>query len=125
MSCLRPTQVINDWIGDNSLIEPGLFSQIFLNRVNQVFYTEDDVRLKIYYNEFYQQRLYTPKRMKKFTVEMAPLPTKHVLYQPTLLPKVPASLSQPPSVCMAKGKGIPHSATAPHVDTPDGFLLGP
>ena len=125
MSCLRPTQVITNWIGDNSLIESGLASKVFLNKVNSVFYTEDDVRLKMYYNELYQQKLHTPQTMKKFTVEMVQLPKESVPYQPTLLPSAPTSLSQPPSVCMAKGKDIPHSAKAPHVDMQDAFLLGP
>ena len=121
MSCLRPTQVITNWIGENSLVEPGLVSKVFMNKVNQKFYSEDDVRLKMYYQEFYQQQL----SQKKTIVEMVPLPKEHVPYQPTLLPKAPASLSQPLSVYTAKGKDIPHSATAPHVDIPDVFLLGP
>jgi hypothetical protein len=122
MSCLRPTQVITNWIGENSLLEQGLVPKVFRNKVNQVFYSEDDIRLKMYYGELYQQQL---SQTKKTIVEMVPLPKEHVPYQPTLLPKAPASLSQRPSACMAKGRDIPHSATAPHVDMPDVFLLGP
>ena len=123
MSCLRPTQVITNWIGENSLVESGFVSKMLTNKVNSVFYSEDDVRLKMYYQELYQQQL--SQKQKKVIVETVPLPKEHVPYQPTLLPKAQASLSQPPSVCMAKGKDIPHSAKAPRVDTPDGFLLGP
>jgi hypothetical protein len=120
MSCLRPTQVITNWIGD---VESGLVSKIFTNKVNQVFYTEDDIRLKMYYQELYQQQL--TQKQKKIIVEMVPLPKESVPYQPTLLPKAPTSLSQPPSVCMAKDKDIQHSAKAPRVDMQDVFLLGP
>jgi hypothetical protein len=124
MSCLRTTQIISNWIGDNSLIESGSMAQMFTNKVNRVFYTENDVRLKMYYEEFYQQKL-TNQKQKKVIVETVPLPKEHVPYQPTLLPKAPTSLSQPPLVDKAKEKDIPHSATAPHVDMPDVFLLGP
>ncbi len=122
MSCLRPTQVITNWIGD---VESDLVSKVFLNKVNSIFYSEDDIRLKMYYGELYQQQLSQTKKTKKLIVEMVPLPKEHVPYQPTLLPKAPASLSQPLSAYTAKGKDIPHSAKAPHVDMPDVFLLGP
>ncbi len=131
MSCLRPTQVITNWIGENSLVESGIVSKVFMNKVNSVFYSEDDIRLKMYYEEIYKQKLHTSQTMKKFSkreatnVETVPLPKKHVPYHPTLLPNPPNALSQRPSVCKAKGKDIPHSATAPRVDMPDGFLLGP
>jgi hypothetical protein len=120
MSCLRPTQVITNWIGD---IESGLVSKVFLNKVNSVFYTEDDVRLKIYYEELYKQQL--NQKQKKIIVEKVPSPKESVPYHPTLLPNAQVSLSQPPSVYMAKGKDIPHSAKAPRVDMQDGFLLDP
>jgi hypothetical protein len=127
MSYLRPTQVITNWIGENSLIESGIASKIILNKVNSVFYTEDDVRLNMYYHKLYQQQLPNKQnqKQKKSSVEMVPLPKEHVPYRPTLLPKAQVSLSQRPLVCMAKGKDIPHSATAPHVDMPDEFPLGP
>jgi hypothetical protein len=120
MSCLRPTQVISNWIGDNSLIESDFISKIFTNKVNSVFYTEDDVRLQMYYKQFYEQQIVVNKK-----TEWIILPKEHVPYQPTLLPTPPMSLSQRPLVYKAKDKGIPHSATAPHVDMPDVFLLGP
>ncbi len=136
MSCIRSTQVISNWLGENSLVESNVFNNYILNKVNCVFRTDNDIRLDIYYKELYEQKLHTSQTMKKFSkatttvskatnVEMVQLPEKHLPYHPTLLPKAPNAPSQPRSVCKAKGKDIPHSAKAPHVDMPDGFLLGP
>lgn len=105
MNCLRPTQVITNWL-------------------NNACSSEDDVRLKIYYKELYEQKLPSPKK-NLTNVNWVQAPQKPVPYHPTLLPKTPNGPSQQPLVDKAMLKDTQHSAKAPRVDMPDAFLLGP
>ena len=110
MNCLRPTQIITNWL-------------------NEVCQSENDTRLNMYYQEIYQQQLTQKQKQKqkqkKVIVEMVQLPKEHVLYQPTLLPTPPNTPSPPQLDDKAMLKDTPHSAKAPHVGKLDVFLLGP
>ena len=146
MNCLRPAQVLADWVGDNSLVDSGFMSKVFMNKVNSAFSSEYDTRLQMYYSELYKQKIHMNKQTKIISgsnltnvsnvsgatsvsgatnVSWVQPPKEHVPYQPTLLPTPPVSPLPPQLDDTATLKDIPHSAKAPRVGRPDAFLLGP
>ncbi len=102
MSYLRSTQVISNWIGENSLLESGMFTNVIMNKVNSVFSTEHDVRLNMYYKDLYEQKVVINKKTEWI---LAPKQSKP--YHPTLISNT-----------------IDHSAKAPHIQSSEP-LTGP